>query len=137
VAALLHAHSARAKQPLVVFNSARSRTTRRGAAVGHTKGAFTGAVASQIRLLRAGEPRHARPRRSRRAAARVQAKLLRALQEHEIQPLGSPRVEKVDVRVIAATHAIWSRRSRPTVPEDLYYRLNVVELVVPPLRAHV
>jgi len=136
VASFLHLNSARAKQPLVVFNSAAIPPELAEAQLfGHVRGAFTGAVAAHegyfaqahngtLFLDEIGELR-----------LDLQAKLLRALQEGEIQPLGGSRIDKVDVRVIAATHRDLAAEVKAgRFREDLYYRLNVVELVVPPLR---
>jgi two-component system response regulator AtoC len=65
----------------------------------------------------------------------VQAKLLRALQEGEIQPVGAGRVEHIDVRVVASTNRVLEAETAAgRFREDLYYRLAVVEMVVPPLR---
>ena len=138
IAALLHAQSRRAAAPLVRFNCAAIQGELAEAELfGHARGAFTGAAQARrgffaeahggtLVLDEVGELPQA-----------VQAKLLRALQEGEIQPVGKGSVEKVDVRVVACTNRdllaeVRAHRFR----EDLYYRLAVVELVVPPLHEH-
>ncbi len=136
VAELLHAQSARASKPLVRFNCAALPAELADAELfGHVRGAFTGAANSRpgyfaqanggtLILDEVGE-----------LPLSVQAKLLRALQEGEIQPVGSGRIEKVDVRVVASTNRDLASEAKTGVfREDLYYRLAVVELVVPPLR---
>jgi two-component system response regulator AtoC len=136
VAELLHAQSLRATKPLVRFNCAALPAELADAELfGHVRGAFTGAVAARpgfflqanggtLILDEVGELPPA-----------IQAKLLRALQEGEIQPVGSGRIEKVDVRVVASTNRDLAADVKAgTFREDLYYRIAVVELVVPPLR---
>jgi len=136
VAQLLHVHSPRATGPLIRFNCAAiPAELAESELFGHARGAFTGAGNARrgffaeadggtLILDEVGELPHG-----------VQAKLLRALQEGEIQPVGSGRVEKVDVRVVAATNRDLAADAKSgTFREDLYYRLAVVELVVPPLR---
>jgi two-component system response regulator AtoC len=136
VAELLHAQSLRATKPLVRFNCAALPAELADAELfGHVRGAFTGAVASRpgfflqanggtLILDEVGELPPA-----------IQAKLLRALQEGEIQPVGSGRIEKVDVRVVASTNRDLAADVKAgSFREDLYYRIAVVELVVPPLR---
>jgi two-component system response regulator AtoC len=132
----LHVHSPRASGPLIRFNCAAiPAELAESELFGHARGAFTGAGNARrgffaeadggtLILDEVGELPHG-----------VQAKLLRALQEGEIQPVGSGRVEKVDVRVVAATNRDLAADAKGgTFREDLYYRLAVVELVVPPLR---
>ena len=137
VARAIHDWSAQRDMPLVRVNcAALPETLIESELFGHVRGAFTGAVDEQEGPLRAGRRRHDLPRRDRRRSRRpVQAKLLRVLQEREFEPLGSERTVKVDVRVIAATN----RDLRQLVgegkfQEDLYYRLNVIPIAMPPLR---
>ena len=138
VAELLHAQSPRASKPLVRFNCAALPSELADAELfGHVRGAFTGATATRpgyfsqanggtLILDEVGELPPA-----------IQAKLLRALQEGEIQPVGSGRIEKVDVRVVASTNRDLAADVKTgAFREDLYYRIAVVELVVPPLREH-
>lgn len=136
VASLVHASSPRASGPLVRFNCAAiAHELAESELFGHARGAFTGAHRAHdgyftrahkgtIVLDEVGE-----------LPLGVQSKLLRALQNGEVQPVGAGRVESVDVRVIACTHRdLRADASAGRFREDLYYRLAVLELVVPPLR---
>ena len=136
IAQLLHANSARAKQPLVVFNSAAIPAELAEAQLfGHAKGAFTGAVAAHEGFFLQANGGTLFIDEIGELPLALQAKLLRVLQEHEVQPLGSTQVKKIDVRVVAATHRDLAAEVKAgRFREDLYYRLNVIELVIPPLR---
>jgi two-component system response regulator AtoC len=135
VASLLHAESRRAAAPLVRFNCAAIPGELAEAELfGHVRGAFTGAAQSRRGFFAEANGGSLVLDEVGELAPAVQAKLLRALQEGEIQPVGAARVEKVDVRVIACTNRDLAADARAgRFREDLYYRLAVVELVVPPL----
>jgi two-component system response regulator AtoC len=136
IASLLHASSPRAKQPLVVFNSAAIPSELAEAQLfGHTKGAFTGAVTAHEGYFVQADGGTLFLDEIGELPLALQAKLLRVLQEREVQPIGSTQVQKIDVRVIGATHRDLAAEVKAgRFREDLYYRLNVVELVVPALR---
>jgi two-component system response regulator AtoC len=136
VAELLHAQSARGKGPLVRFNCAALPAELADAELfGHVRGAFTGATTSRPGFFAQADGGTLILDEVGELPPAVQAKLLRALQEGEIQPVGSGRIEKVNVRVVAATNRdLASDAKSGAFREDLYYRLAVVELVVPPLR---
>jgi DNA-binding NtrC family response regulator len=136
VAELLHAQSARATRPLVRFNCAALPAELADAELfGHVKGAFTGAIAGRPGFFAQASGGTLILDEVGELPLAVQAKLLRALQEGEIQPVGSGRIDKVDVRVVASTNRDLGADVRNgSFREDLYYRLAVVELVVPPLR---
>jgi DNA-binding NtrC family response regulator len=138
IASLIHAESRRASRPLVRFNCAAIPAELAEAELfGHARGAFTGAAQARRGFFAEADGGTLVLDEVGELSAPVQAKLLRALQEGEIQPVGAGRVERVDVRVVACTNRdlseeVQSHRFR----EDLYYRLAVVELVVPPLHEH-
>ncbi|HTJ46232.1 MAG TPA: sigma-54 dependent transcriptional regulator [Kofleriaceae bacterium] len=136
VAHLLHAGSSRAQKPLVRFNCAAIPAELAEAELfGHVKGAFTGATAARRGFFAEADGGTLVLDEVGELPLAVQAKLLRALQEGEIQPVGSGRVEKVDVRLVAATNRDLAAEAKTgNFREDLYYRLAVVELIVPPLR---
>jgi two-component system response regulator AtoC len=136
IASLLHANSARAKQSLVVFNSAAIPTELAEAQLfGYARGAFTGAVAAHDGFFAQADGGTLFIDEIGELPLALQAKLLRVLQEREVQPLGSTQVKKIDVRVIAATHRDLATEVKAgRFREDLYYRLNVIELTLPPLR---
>ncbi|SFQ73680.1 two-component system, NtrC family, response regulator [Variovorax sp. OK605] len=136
VARALHRHSARAGQPFVAVNcSAIPRELLESELFGHVRGAFTGATGERPGCFRAADGGVLLLDEIGDMALDVQAKILRALQEGEVTPLGSHRTVKVDVRVVAATHrdlaaAVREGRFR----EDLLYRLDVLSIRMPPLR---
>jgi two-component system response regulator AtoC len=135
IAALLHAQSRRASEPLVRFNCAAIPGELAEAELfGHTRGAFTGAIQARPGFFAEAHGGTLVLDEVGELSLPVQAKLLRALQEGEIQPVGAGRVDKVDVRVIATTNRDLAADARAgRFREDLYYRLAVVELVVAPL----
>jgi two-component system response regulator AtoC len=138
IASLIHAQSRRAAEPLVRFNCAAIPGELAEAELfGHTRGAFTGATQARRGFFAEANGGTLMLDEVGDLSVPIQAKLLRALQEGEIQPVGAGRVEKVDVRVVACTNRDLAAEVRAHhFREDLYYRLAVVELVVPPLHEH-
>jgi two-component system response regulator AtoC len=138
VASLLHAQSRRAAGPLVRFNCAAIPGELAEAELfGHARGAFTGAGQARRGFFAEADGGTLVLDEVGELPLGLQPKLLRALQDGEIQPVGAGRVERVDVRVVASTNRDLEAEARAgRFREDLYYRLAVVELVVPPLREH-
>jgi two-component system response regulator AtoC len=136
IGSLLHAQSPRAEEPLVRFNcSAIPAELAEAELFGHTRGAFTGAAQARAGFFAEANGGTLILDEVGELPVAVQAKLLRALQDGEIQPVGSGRVDKVNVRIVACTNRDLLQEVRAGhFREDLYYRLAVVELVVPPLR---
>ena len=138
IASLLHAQSHRATGPLVRFNCAAIPGELAEAELfGHARGAFTGAQQARRGFFAQADGSTLVLDEIGELPLPVQAMLLRALQEGEIQPVGAGKVERVDVRVIACTNRDLADEARTgRFRQDLYYRLAVVDLVVPPLREH-
>ncbi|HXH84327.1 MAG TPA: sigma-54 dependent transcriptional regulator [Candidatus Tectomicrobia bacterium] len=136
VARAIHRRSDRASQPFVAVNvAALPDTLIESELFGHEKGAFTGALARKLGKFELAHAGTLFLDEIGSLRADLQSKLLRALQEREIERLGGARAVPVDVRVVAATNVNLRAAVRDrTFREDLYYRLNVVPLHVPPLR---
>ena len=136
VANAVHHNSPRANQPFIkVACAALPETLLESELFGHEKGAFTGAVARREGRFQAAHRGTIFLDEVGEMTAATQTKILRVLQEKEFEPVGSTRTAKVDVRVIAATNKDLEREVREgRFREDLYYRLNVVPVLVPPLR---
>jgi len=132
----LHMASPRAGQAMVAVNcSALPENLLEAELFGHVKGAFTGAVQTRIGRFEQAHKGTIFLDEIGDMPLELQAKLLRVLQEREIQRLGSSETVKVDVRVIAATNmSLLERVRQGKFREDLYYRLNVVPLEMPALR---
>lgn len=136
VARALHDQSPRHKAPMISVNCAAiPETLIESELFGHEKGAFTGANASRNGLIEAADGGTLFLDEIGELPLEAQARLLRVLQEKEIRRLGSVESRQVDVRIIAATHRNLERQvDEGRFRLDLYYRLNVVALEIPPLR---
>jgi DNA-binding NtrC family response regulator len=132
----VHDASPRAKGPFVVFDcGASTETLIESDLFGHTKGAFTGAASDRVGAFAAAHGGTLFLDEIGDLPVGLQPKLLRMLEAGEVVPLGGRKSEKYDVRVVAATHRdVFGEVARGGFRGDLYYRLAVVEVHVPPLR---
>jgi two-component system nitrogen regulation response regulator NtrX len=136
VARTIHRNSPRAGQRFIQVNCAAiPEELIESELFGHEKGSFTGATEKQIGKFEQGDRGTIFLDEIGDMSARTQAKVLRVLQEQEVERLGSARTIKVDVRVIAATNKnLEEAIQRGEFRDDLYFRLNVIPILVPPLR---
>lgn len=136
IARLLHEESTRAAGPFIAVNcGAITETLLEGELFGHTRGAFTGATHDRPGLFEAANGGTLLLDEVGEVSPGMQVKLLRVLQEREIRRIGCNKTRKVDVRIVAATNRDLAHGvAGGTFRQDLYYRLKVVELHVPPLR---
>ncbi len=136
VARAIHYNSARASMPFVTVNcSAVPETLLESELFGHMKGAFTGAVSNKAGLFEVANGGTIFLDEIGDTSPATQVKLLRVIQEREFRRVGGTQDMKVDVRIIAATNKDLEKAvAEGTFREDLYYRLDVIPIVLPPLR---
>ena len=133
----IHKASNRSDKPFVAINcGALPENLLESELFGHAKGAFTGAVAAHPGLFREADGGTLFLDEIGDMPMTLQVKLLRALQERQIRPVGSSKHVDIDVRIISATHKdLHKEMEEGTFREDLYYRLNVVNLKLPSLKS--
>src|SRR6188472_4110858 len=136
VARAIHYHSAQREMPLIKVNCAAiPETLLESELFGHVRGAFTGATTSKRGKFALADGSTILLDEIGTMSPVLQSKLLRVLQEREFEPLGSERSQQVDVRVIAATNRdLRQLVSEGKFQDDLFYRLNVIPIQIPPLR---
>lgn len=139
IAETIHMKSARAHCPFVTFDCARvTPTLMESELFGHVRGAFTGADAHRSGILETAHGGTVFFDEMGELPLELQPKLLRALEKRELSRLGSVHARRIDVRIIAATNRdIRQMVAQGQFRSDLYYRLNVMKVHVPPLRDHV
>jgi DNA-binding NtrC family response regulator len=136
IAKAIHFNSSRAAKPFLAVNcGALPETLLESELFGHTKGSFTGATGDKKGLFRSADGGTLFLDEIGEMPQPLQVKLLRALQEHEVTPVGSASAVKFDARIIAATNKNLEKEvAENRFREDLFYRLNVIEISLPPLR---
>ena len=136
VAQMIHQQSARSEQAFVPINcGALPNELVESELFGHKKGSFTGAMQDKVGLFKEADGGTLFLDEIAELPILMQVKLLRALQEKKIRPVGSATEEAINVRVISASHKnLNDAVTQGTFRQDLYYRINVIEIVVPPLR---
>jgi transcriptional regulator with PAS, ATPase and Fis domain len=136
IAKAIHHASARAARPFVAINcGALPETLLESELFGYMRGAFTGATVNKLGLFEEADGGTLFLDEIAEMPASLQVKLLRALQSGEIRRLGATQTATIDVRVIAATHGdLAALISQGSFREDLFYRLNVIQVSLPPLR---
>ncbi len=137
VARALHAESARAERPFVAVNcAALPETLLESELFGHARGAFTGATHARRGIFEQADGGTLFLDEIAEMSPSLQAKLLHVLETRRVRPLGDAREREVDVRVVAATHRNLAERvAAGSFREDLLYRLDVISIDLPPLRA--
>jgi transcriptional regulator with PAS, ATPase and Fis domain len=136
VARLIHHRSTQREMPLIKVNCAAiPETLLESELFGHVRGAFTGATMTKRGKFALADGGSIFLDEIGTLSTAIQSKLLRVLQEREFEPLGAERTQRVDVRVIAATNRDLKQMvTDGRFQEDLYYRLNVIPIAIPPLR---
>lgn len=137
VARLIHQQSARSEQPFVAINcGAIPHELMESEFFGHKKGSFSGAVVDKQGLFQAADGGTLFLDEVADLPLPLQVKLLRAIQEKKVRPVGEQMEVAVDVRLLSATHKDLAKMVQEgSFRQDLYYRINVIELNIPPLRA--
>ena len=136
LARYIHSVSHRSDRPFLAFNcGAFTETLLESELFGHVRGAFTGAVGNRIGRFEAAHTGTIFLDEINSTTPKLQVKLLRVLQEHEFERVGDTETIRVDTRVIAASNRdLFAEVEADRFREDLYYRLNVITIYVPPLR---
>ena len=136
IAKAIHSNSNRGQMPFSPFNSSNIPASLfESLLFGYKKGAYTGAVSDKKGIFEEADGGTIFFDEIANLTDETQAKILRVLQEKEIQPLGSNQIKKVDVRILAATNIdLLDKVKSGEFREDLYYRLNIINIHLPPLR---